>query len=136
MIHRAAPDAYDSLMEALQGARPKHSRILKKWGLRPGRKPEEHPLFSGTVLVLRQQEDLSFVQELRCIRFAGHFAEEAGRALPMGLMPGKFGMLIAMKRIGSKLWDIAVAYTDLDHAVVLFRTDGQPDILDGRVIDV
>lgn len=132
----ASQEAYAALSEAVRGAKPKHSRILKKWGLRAGRTPQEHDLLSGIALVLVQRDDLNYTQELRCIRFAPPFAEEAGKVLPMGLMPGKYGMVIAMKRIGSKLWDVAVAYTSRDHAVVLFRTDGRPDIFNGRMIDV
>ena len=136
MSQYASQGAYGGLMEALSGVKPRYSSIPKKWGLRPGRLPQEHPLFSGLALVVVQQEDLAVMQELRCIRFSAAFVEEAGHRLPMGITPDRYGMLVVVKRIGSRLWDVAVAYTTLDHVEVLFRTEERPAVATGRIVHV
>lgn len=90
---------------------------LKKYKLRPSRKPLSHPLLSGVVHVCdahgRRPSYISFSEE---------FVDAVGRALPMGLLPSQPAYIKILHMPGRGVWRVFAMYFQSSKGALLWES--------------
>ena len=96
-------------------------RELKKYKLKPGRKPKQHTLLSGVAHVLEYDKTA-----YAYIQFDEAFVDAVGKALPHGLMPSKPAYLKLLHMPGRKTWRIFAQYLKQESGVLLWESPALP----------
>lgn len=96
-------------------------RELKKYKLRPARRPKVHPLLSGVVHVCDAEGTGS-----ANIQFDECFVDAVGKALPQGLHPRTPAYLKLLYMPGRKVWRVFALYLGGRRGVLLWETEELP----------
>jgi len=96
-------------------------RELKKYKLRPARRPKQHSLLSGVVHVA-DWDGTGFAY----INFDESFVDAVGRALPHGLMPSAPAYLKVLHMPGRKTWRVFAYYLREVRGTLLWESAERP----------